>query len=91
MYVIVAMCISVHNSTYENFLQGAFQFIILHMKTFCKCHQKRKVGDFEMVILIILNVSSPRFIENFQGAERRLQQIFIPEPKILVVKQTLQS
>jgi hypothetical protein len=30
---------------------------------------KKKGGDFEMVIPIILNVSSPRFIENFQGAE----------------------
>ncbi len=28
-----------------------------------------------MVIPIILNVSSPRFTKNFQGAERRLQQI----------------
>jgi hypothetical protein len=75
MYVTAARCISVHISTYENFLQGAFQFIILHMKTSCKCHQKKRGGDFEMVIPIILNVSLPRFAENFQGAERMLHQI----------------
>jgi hypothetical protein len=36
---------------------------------------KKRGGDFEMVILIILNVSSPRFTGNFQREERRLQQI----------------
>jgi hypothetical protein len=36
---------------------------------------KRRGGGFEMVILIILNVSSPRFTRNFQGAKKRLQQI----------------
>jgi hypothetical protein len=39
------------------------------------CHRKRKGGDSTMTLLNILNVSSPRFTENFQGAERRLQQI----------------
>jgi hypothetical protein len=36
---------------------------------------KRRIGDFEMVIPTILNVSSPTFTEIFQRAERRLQQI----------------
>ncbi len=39
---------------------------------------KRRGGDFEMVIPIILNVSSPRFTRNFQGAKKRLQQILFP-------------
>jgi hypothetical protein len=36
---------------------------------------KRRGGDSEMVPPIILNASSPRFTENFQGAKKRLQQI----------------
>jgi hypothetical protein len=42
---------------------------------------KKKGSDFEMVIPIILNVGSTRFIGNFQGAERRLQQILILNQK----------
>jgi hypothetical protein len=41
------------------------------------CHQKRRGGDFEMKIPNILNASSTRFSGNFQGAERRLQQILL--------------
>jgi hypothetical protein len=38
---------------------------------------KKRGGDFEMVILKILNASSTRFIGNFQGAKWRLQQILL--------------
>ncbi len=39
------------------------------------CHWKRRGGDSAMTFPNILNVSSQRFIENFQGAKKRLQQI----------------
>jgi hypothetical protein len=38
---------------------------------------KKRGGDFEMVILNILNASSTRFIGNFQRAKWRLQQILL--------------
>jgi hypothetical protein len=36
---------------------------------------KKKGDDFEMKILHILNENSTRYTENFQGVEKRLQQI----------------
>jgi hypothetical protein len=44
------------------------------------CHQKRR-GDFEMVILSVLNASWTKFTGNFQGAKKRLQTNIITKHK----------
>ncbi len=44
---------------------------------FEKIVTKKKAGDFDIVIFNILNASSTRFIGNFQGAKKRLQQILL--------------
>ncbi len=65
---------------FKNSLQNPCMCHITCIKqaiTMCHCHQKRRGGDFEMVIPIILNVSSTRFTRNLQGAIRRLQQILL--------------